>query len=50
VSLGGGLWGFRSSSLASVLLCVDPDVELSAPLPAPCLPAHAMLPVMMIVD
>ena len=31
-------------------LPVDPDVELLAPSPAPCLPAHHQYPTMMTID
>lgn len=40
--IGDGLWGFKCSSQAQLhslfLLSVDPDVELSATSPTPCLP------------
>ena len=33
-----------------LLLPADQDVELSAPSPAPCLPAWAIFPTMMMID
>ena len=51
-----GVWlsGLLCSSYAqcgtrSLMLPEDPEVELSAS-PAPCLPAHAMLPAIIIMD
>lgn len=52
VSLGGELWGFRSSSQlsGSLLLPVDPDLELSVPLQHPVCLWLALLPGMIIMD